>query len=56
LRWLRPADFILLGTTRARPNSRQQEASRMAEIVGASGVPHTPFYPALVESQSPGIE
>jgi hypothetical protein len=25
----------------------------MAEIVGALGVPHAPFYPALVERQWP---
>ena len=28
----------------------------MAEIVGALGVPHTPFYPSLVEREGPGCE
>ena len=28
----------------------------MAEIVGAVGVPHTPYYPALVEREGPGCE
>ncbi len=28
----------------------------MAEIVGALGVPHTPFFPALVEREGPGCE
>ena len=28
----------------------------MAEIVGAIGVPHTPFYPSLVEREGPECE
>jgi gallate dioxygenase len=28
----------------------------VAEIVGALGVPHTPFYPALVEREGPGCD
>ena len=28
----------------------------MAEIVGALGVPHTPFFPSLVEREGPGCE
>ena len=28
----------------------------MAEIVGALGVPHTPFFPSLVEREGPACE
>src|SRR5215475_1454260 len=36
---------------RAPAGPYRQEENRVAEIVGAFGVPHTPIYPALVERE-----
>jgi hypothetical protein len=34
----------------------KQESFKVAQIVGALGVPHTPFFPALVEREGPQCE